>query len=152
MSRVRGRDTGLETRVRSELHRRGLRFRKHVKELPGKPDIAFTKAKVAVFLDGDFWHGYGFSTWQDTVSPFWKAKIAKTIERDRRYNRQLQVIGWTVLRLWQHDIEKDFEASIKCITAAVNGKSTVSIDQAHRDDREEKTVVNRELVRLELQK
>ena len=89
MSRVKGKDTGLETRVRSELHRRGFRFRKHLRELPGKPDIAFTRARVAVFLDGDFWHGFGFETWQDTVSPFWQSKISKTIERDRKNHSRL---------------------------------------------------------------
>ena len=60
MSRVKGKDTSIERLVRSELHKRGFRFRKHVKTLPGKPDIVFPKAKVAVFVDGDFWHGYDF--------------------------------------------------------------------------------------------
>ena len=126
MSRVKGKDTGLEMRVRSELHRRGLRFRKHLRELPGKPDIIFTRARVAVFLDGDFWHGYKFSTWQDTVSPFWKAKIAKTIERDRKYDRQLRYSGWTVLRFWQHEIKQDFETSITHITYVVNNNTVSS--------------------------
>ena len=152
MSRVKGKDTGLETRVRSELHKRGFRFRKHMKELPGKPDIVFNKARVAVFLDGNFWHGYGFSAWQDTVSPFWKAKISKTMERDRKYDRQLRDRGWTVLRLWQHEIDQDFEASIKYITSAVNGKSTASMDPTHRSNRGTKSVVNHNLGRVELQK
>ena len=152
MSRVKGKNTGLETRVRSELHKRGFRFRKHLKDLPGKPDIVFTKARVAVFLDGDFWHGYRFSTWQDTVSPFWKAKIAKTIERDRKYDRQLQDRGWTVLRLWQHEIEQDFETSISYITSAVNGKSTVTMDPTHRNNSGPKTVINLDPGHVELQK
>ena len=61
MSRVKNKDTDIEKIVRSELHKRGYRFRKHLKKLPGTPDIAFTRAKVAVFIDGDFWHGYRFS-------------------------------------------------------------------------------------------
>lgn len=112
MSRIKGKDTGLENRVRSELHRRGLRFRKHVKELPGKPDIVFRKAKVAVFIDGDFWHGYRFPSWEHKVSDFWKNKISKNRERDARNHRRLRGMGWSVIRLWQHDIEKDFEACI----------------------------------------
>lgn len=119
MSRIKGKDTGLETRVRSELHKRGFRFRKHLKELPGKPDVVFTKAKVAVFIDGDFWHGYRFSTWEHKVSDFWKTKISKNRERDAKNHRRLRDMGWTVIRLWQHDIERDFEASIEKITAAV---------------------------------
>ena len=129
MSRVKGKDTGLEMRVRSALHRRGFRFRKHLKELPGKPDIVFTKARVAVFLDGDFWHGYGFLEWQHTVAPFWQAKIAKTIDRDRKHDRQLQDRGWTVVRLWQHEIEQDFESSIKHITSKVDERSIASKGQ-----------------------
>ena len=128
MSRVKGKDTGLETRVRSELHKKGLRFRKHLKELPGRPDIVFTKARMAVFLDGDFWHGYGFSAWQDTISPFWKAKIAKTIERDRKYDQQLHDRGWTVLRLWQHEVELDFEACILHIICTVH-RSRLQVEE-----------------------
>lgn len=120
MSRIKGKDTGLEMRVRSELHRRGFRFRKHVKELPGKPDVVFTKAKVAVFIDGDFWHGYRFPAWEHKVSDFWKQKINKNRERDRRNHRKLKEMGWTVIRLWQHDLERDFQECIEKIVAAVN--------------------------------
>jgi len=120
MSRIKGKDTGLEMRVRSELHRRGFRFRKHVKELPGKPDVVFTKAKVAVFIDGDFWHGYRFPSWEHKVSDFWKQKINKNRERDRRNHRELKEMGWTVIRLWQHDLERDFQECIERIIAAVN--------------------------------
>lgn len=120
MSRIKGKDTGLEMRVRSELHRRGFRFRKHVKELPGKPDVVFTKAKVAVFIDGDFWHGYRFPAWEHKVSDFWKQKINKNREWDRRNHRKLKEMGWTVIRLWQHDLERDFQECIERIIAAVN--------------------------------
>ncbi|RMF45189.1 MAG: very short patch repair endonuclease [Deltaproteobacteria bacterium] len=120
MSRIKGKDTGLELRVRSELHRRGYRFRKHVKELPGKPDVVFTKAKVAVFIDGDFWHGYRFTAWEHKVSDFWKQKINKNRERDRRNHKKLKEMGWTVIRLWQHDLERDFQECIERTIAAVN--------------------------------
>lgn len=123
MSRIRGRDTGLERRVRSELHRRGFRFRKHLRELPGKPDIVFTKARVAVFLDGDFWHGFEFSNWQHTLSPSWQTKISKTIDRDKKNHRQLHDMGWTVIRLWQNDVEGDFESSIRRIVSAVDNRT-----------------------------
>lgn len=120
MSRIKGKDTGLETRVRSELHKRGFRFRKHLKELPGKPDVVFTKAKVAVFIDGDFWHGYRFSTWEHKVSDFWKTKISKNRKRDAKNHRQLRKMGWTVIRLWQHDLNRNFESCIEKIIDAIN--------------------------------
>ena len=123
MSRVKGRDTGLETRVRSELHKRGFRFRKHLKDLPGKPDIVFTKVRVAVFLDGDFWHGYDFSTWQHKVSDFWKTKISNTIKRDARNDQRLREMGWTVIHLWQHDLKRNYEASIEEIVSTVRVKN-----------------------------
>lgn len=115
MSRIKGRDTGLEVRVRSALHKRGLRFRKHVKELPGKPDIVFTKARVAVFVNGDFWHGYRFPSWKDNVSDFWKKKISKNRERDAGNHRKLRQMGWKVIRLWQDDLERHFESCIERI-------------------------------------
>ena len=131
MSRVKGKDTGLETRVRSELHRRGFRFRKHLKELPGKPDIIFTRAKVAIFVDGDFWHGYEYSTWEHKLSNFWKTKISKTIERDRKNHRQLREMGWTVIRVWENELERDFKASIQRITSAVNLKKKASLSTSN---------------------
>lgn len=121
MSRIKGKDTSLEVRVRSALHRRGLRFRKHVKDLPGKPDVVFIKARVAVFVDGDFWHGYRFPSWEDKVSDFWKKKINKNRERDAANHRKLRQMEWTVIRLWQHEVEEDFDACIDRILAAVRG-------------------------------
>jgi len=119
MSRIKGKDTGLERIVRSELHRRGLRFRKHVKELPGKPDIVFSRAKVTVFVDGDFWHGYRFPAWQHKVSDFWKKKIGKNRERDTKNFRKLRAMGWRVIRLWQHEIKQDVKRSVSRIIVAV---------------------------------
>lgn len=113
MSRIKGKDTGIELSVRSELHRRGLRFRKHVKQLPGTPDIVFPAAKVVVFVDGDFWHGYQFPKWQSDVSEFWREKIAGNRARDRQNRRKLQRMGWKVVRLWQHEIEHDLEGSVE---------------------------------------
>lgn len=119
MSRVKNRDTGLEVLVRSEVHRRGYRFRKHVKELPGKPDLVFTKSKVAVFIDGDFWHGYRFPQWEHTVSGFWKEKIEKNRARDQKNFRKLKGMGWRVIRVWQHDIKKDLNRSVQKIIAEI---------------------------------
>lgn len=109
MSRVKSRDTALETNVRTELFRRGFRFRKHVATLPGKPDIVFTSAKLAIFLDGDFWHGYRFPVWRSSLPNFWRDKIEKNRDRDRRNFAKLRRMGWLVLRIWQHDIEHNLQ-------------------------------------------
>ena len=126
MSRIKGKDTKLEVRIRSELHKKGLRFRKHV-NLPGMPDIVFSKARVIVFVDGDFWHGYRFPSWKDRVSDFWKKKISKNRKRDTRNHRKLREMGWTVIRLWQHEIERDFEGCIESIVIAVKNRQHNSI-------------------------
>lgn len=107
MSRNRGKDTGPERRVRSALHRRGLRFRKHVRDLPGKPDIVFSRARVVVFVDGDFWHGFRFPQWEVKLSLFWRRKISETRKRDRRNFAKLRRRGWTVLRIWEHEVDRD---------------------------------------------
>ena len=119
MSRNKGTDTGIECLVRSGLHTRGLRFRKHVKGLPGKPDVVFPGARVAVFLDGNFWHGYRFPAWQDSVSGFWQDKIETTRRRDRRNFRRLRHQGWRVLRVWEHEIEEDLDRVVNRIAEAV---------------------------------
>lgn len=109
MSRVRGRDTDLERALRGALHKAGVRFRKHVAKLPGRPDAVFQKEKVAVFIDGDFWHGYRYPCWRRGLSPFWRTKIETNRNRDRRNFRRLHNSGWTVVRIWQHQIEADLE-------------------------------------------
>jgi len=120
MSRIKGKDTGIEKQIRSALHRQGYRFRKHISTLPGKPDIVFPRKKVAIFIDGDFWHGYRFSTWKDDLSPFWQAKILKTRLRDQRNFRKLRNDGWKVIRIWQHQIKRDLEACIDKIKSNID--------------------------------
>lgn len=122
MSKVKGRDTTIEKLVRSHLHKRGLRFRKHAKALPGKPDIVFPKNRLVVFIDGDFWHGYRLPLWKDKLSEFWYRKIQGNRERDTRNHRKLRSRGWRVVRIWQHDIERDLGACIDKIVAMVTSK------------------------------
>jgi len=119
MSRCKGRDTALERIVRSELHKKGLRFRKHTGKLPGKPDIVFGKARVVVFLDGDFWHGYRFPQWEKKLPKFWRNKIGETRKRDRRNFAKLRRMGWRVIRIWQHETERDLRGVVKEIVRAV---------------------------------
>lgn len=119
MGRVRQSNTDLERLVRSGLHKRGLRFRKNLRSLPGSPDVVFTRAKVAVFIDGDFWHGWKFEEKQHKYKPYWRQKIAENIARDERNFSNLREMGWTVIRIWQHEIKKDLPDVIERIAASV---------------------------------
>jgi DNA mismatch endonuclease (patch repair protein) len=121
MANVKLHDGPLEMAIRSELHGRGYRFRKHVKSLPGRPDLVFPKAKLAVFIDGDFWHGYRLPCWEHKLSDFWRNKLRENRKRDRRNFRRLRVLGWRVIRIWQHQIKNDFEA---CISKIINALMT----------------------------
>jgi DNA mismatch endonuclease (patch repair protein) len=100
-------DSRLEQRLRRELHGRGLRFRKHVGVLPGsscRPDVVFSRAKVAVFVDGCFWHSCPIhATSAKANAAWWKSKLAGNVERDRRNDHALADAGWTVLRFWEHE-------------------------------------------------
>jgi len=107
MSRVKLKDGSLEVTVRSELHRRGYRFKKHVKTLPGSPDAVFPKEKIAIFMDGDFWHGYRFPQWEQKLKEFWREKIRQNRQRDQKNFRKLRKMGWRVIRIWQHEIKDD---------------------------------------------
>lgn len=107
MSRIRGRDTAPEIKVRQELHRRGLRYRvnfKPVSTLKRTVDIAFTRQRVAVLIDGCFWHGCPehFRPAKGDRKEFWAAKIAENQRRDQDSTRAFTSAGWTVLRFWEH--------------------------------------------------
>ena len=89
------------------MHRVGLRYRKHVKDLPGKPDFVFRRLKVVVFVDGDFWHGYKLSEWEHKLSRgYWHEKIKRNVERDRINRKALRVAGWKVIRVWEHQMQQ----------------------------------------------
>lgn len=117
MSRVRNKDTKPESTLRSALHRRGCRFRKNVSALPGRPDVVFTRVRLAVFVDGDFWHGYRYQTWRDSLPSFWREKIGETIARDKAIEVRLRDSGWCVLRLWEHEVEEDLESCVSRVVA-----------------------------------
>lgn len=107
MSRIHGMDTKPELVVRRLAYTRGLRYRTHVMDLPGRPDMAFVGLQVVVFIDGDFWHGWRFPTWSSRLTGFWKEKIERNRHRDRNNFRRLRAAGWTVIRLWEHEVKRD---------------------------------------------
>ena len=110
MRRVKNKDSAIELALRKELWNRGLRYRKNVKSVYGKPDIAFIGKKIAVFCDSEFWHGYAWEIAQDEFQSrrdFWIPKIERNIQRDQEVNEKLRSDGWIVLRFWGKQIKRD---------------------------------------------
>jgi len=118
MSRIRAKNTGPEVKLRKLLFAGGIRgYRIHY-NLPGKPDIVFIKKKVAIFIDGCFWHKCPVCFQEpETRKEFWIKKIQTNIERDKRVNEQLEKDGWTIIRIWEHEIRKEPEVVVKKILA-----------------------------------
>ena len=124
MSRIRSADTGVEVALRSTLHKRGLRFRKTTK-LPGRPDLVFPRARLAVFVDGCFWHGCP-KHYQQPVknAAYWRSKAESNRERDRAVARKLRKLGWSVTRVWEHDIERDVDRVADKVEQTVTNADT----------------------------
>lgn len=110
MKNVKLKNGSLEKQVQRELRKLGLRFRCHDRALPGTPDIVFPKKRVAVFVDGDFWHGWRLPAWEHKLSTFWRDKLHANRARDQRNFRRLRAKGWKVIRIWQHELERNGEA------------------------------------------
>ena len=132
MSSVKGKDSRAEKVLARAMWRIGLRYRKHPKGIIGKPDYVFLGPKVAIFCDGDFWHGIGwekrgFRSWEEQFeglnnSAFWREKIKRNMERDRQVNKQLKKDGWTVLRFLESEILKHPDKDAQIIRKAINKK------------------------------
>ena len=113
MRRVKNKDSAIELALRKELWNRGLRYRKNVKSVYGKPDIAFIGKRIAVFCDSEFWHGYAWEIAQDEFQSrrdFWIPKIERNMQRDQEVNEKLRGDGWIVLRFWGKQIKRDVVA------------------------------------------
>lgn len=122
MSRIRGRDTKPERILRSLLHRAGLRFRKNVSSLPGKPDIVLPKHRVIVLVHGCYWHrhsGCRFATTPATNALFWTKKFAGTVARDRKATEALAHAGWRVLTAWECEIRADPQATAERVMRSI---------------------------------
>lgn len=110
MARIKGKNTGPEQMVTAALAELGLSWESHAPDLPGRPDFVFRSARVALFVDGDFWHGWRFPQWRDKLSAKWEAKIDGNRRRDVRNHRRLRRMGWKVVRLWEHQVAADIGA------------------------------------------
>ncbi|WP_292386583.1 very short patch repair endonuclease [Methanoculleus sp. UBA430] len=116
MQAIKSTHTSLENRVISELWRHKYRFRRNVKSLPGKPDIAIKKYKIAIFIDSCFWHGCELHYKPPATNvTYWSEKLLRNLQRDSEINNYYRINGWHVLRVWEHDIKNYFEDTIKCI-------------------------------------
>ena len=116
MQKIKSKETKVELIVFEELKKRKIYFKSHYSKIIGNPDIAFPRKKVAIFIDGDFWHGYKSKILGKNISPgYWENKIEKNFNRDIEINKLLDNIGWKVLRIWEHEIKKDLRESIKKI-------------------------------------
>lgn len=124
MSRIRGKDTSIEVRLRKALWHKGIRYRKNYKSIPGRPDIAITKHKIAIFCDSEFFHGKDWDTLKEKLKngknpDYWIPKISRNIERDQVKDKELRALGWTVLHFWGKEIDKDLDGCIKTIEEAI---------------------------------
>ena len=120
MSKIRSKNTSLETNFRKLLWQNGLgRYKIHY-SLPGKPDIVYVSKRLVIFLDGDFWHGYNWKK-LGKIPPkkYWQEKIQKNIDRAKKYNKMLKKDGWKVLRFWEHEIKQDSQKCIKKVKKAL---------------------------------
>lgn len=116
MSQIRGKDTAIEVRVRKYLFSLGYRYRKNDKRLPGKPDIVLPKYRTVIFIHGCFWHrhsGCKDATTPKTRTDFWMEKFSRNVENDRKHREQLEADGWKVVTLWECDINKRFDETMK---------------------------------------
>jgi DNA mismatch endonuclease, patch repair protein len=132
MARVRSKDSRAELALRRELHARGIRYRLHASDILGRPDLVIRKHRLAVFVDGDFWHGNawrlrGLDSLADmfpTNTEWWVRKIERTIARDRHVTESLQEDGWKVIRIWESDVLEDAQAAADLVVNAVKASNT----------------------------
>lgn len=124
MKNIRAKDTKIEVMLRRALWKKGYRYRKNYGKLFGKPDIVLTKYKIAIFCDGEFFHGKNWNMLKNKLkksnnSEFWIDKISRNRERDEEINKRLLFEGWTVIRFWGEDIKKHTDECVKVVEEAI---------------------------------
>ncbi len=124
MSRIRGKDTSIELCLRKALWEKGIRYRKNYSALPGKPDIAITKYRIAVFCDSEFFHGKDWEVLKPRIAKgnngdYWVEKISRNRQRDRETDQKLLFMGWTVIHFWGKDILRDTDECVRVIEETI---------------------------------
>lgn len=133
MQRIRSKDTKIELCLRKALWHRGFRYRKNYSDLPGKPDIVLTKYRIAIFCDGEFFHGKDWDVQMPKLKnsnngDFWINKISRNIERDNEVDKELLFLGWTVIRFWGKDILNNTDECIRVIEETIFDLRMAKID------------------------
>lgn len=126
MSRVHLKKGKAETMLAKALWHRGVRYRLNYKALPGSPDIAITKYRIAVFVDGEFWHGFDWDNRKAKLKSnrdYWIAKIEENIKRDKRNNATLEDMGWIALHFWEKDVLKHLDKCIDAVLVNIENRS-----------------------------
>jgi DNA mismatch endonuclease (patch repair protein) len=127
MSRIKRRDTEPELLLRRGLWAAGIRgYRIDDARLPGRPDLAWSRHRVAVFVDGKFWHGHPSAYKAGRHGAYWDEKIARNVERDRAADEALRTMGWTVLRLWDFEVRRNLSRSVAQVIEALDAQSSLS--------------------------
>lgn len=122
MAAVKGKNTGPEMVLRKALYAAGLRgWRCHYRRVAGTPDIAWPRRKVAVFVDGAFWHGHPSRHRPGRSGHYWDEKIARNVERDRAVDTELEEAGWSVVRVWDFEVKRDLPGTVAKVQAALGG-------------------------------
>ena len=126
MQRIKAKDTSIEVKLRKSLWSKGYRYRKNYDRLPGKPDIVLTKHKIAIFCDSEFFHGKDWEVLKPRLeksnnSQYWISKISRNRERDDEINKRLLFEGWTVIRFWGKEIQKNVDECVKVVEEAIWG-------------------------------
>jgi DNA mismatch endonuclease (patch repair protein) len=129
MARIKGKNAGPEKALAAVLETLGLRWESHSREIPGCPDFIFREHKVAIFVDGDFWHGWRFSLWRNKLSEKWEHKIEQNRKRDRHNHSKLRRRGWKVIRIWEHQIERDVAGCLSRVKRILDALTAVQIVQ-----------------------
>lgn len=124
MQSIRSKDTKIEVVLRKALWQQGIRYRKNYSKIPGKPDIAITRYKIAIFCDSEFFHGKDWEQLKPRLlkgdnGEFWVNKIGRNREHDEKINKELAFLGWTVIRFWGKDIKKNTEECVNVIEEAI---------------------------------
>ncbi len=124
MQHIKGKDTKIEVQLRKALWTKGYRYRKNYDKLSGRPDIVLTKYKIAIFCDGEFFHGKDWEILRPKLAKgknpdYWIPKITRNRERDEEVNKKLLFEGWTVIRFWGKDIQKNLDACVKAIEEVI---------------------------------
>lgn len=123
MVAIKSKDTKIEVSLRKALWHNGVRYRKNIKLFSCHPDIVITKYKIAIFCDGDFWHGKTFERYDvNTNKKYWYEKIKRNVERDLENTIELRDNGWTVLRFWETDIKNNLDMCVQCVLHEIRNK------------------------------